>query len=178
MTKKELRRAMRARNRSLEPEARAAASARIIAHMEAMPAFADARTIGLYCALPDEPDLTQALIRWSRDKRLAVPRVEGSAMRFFEYDPSTLVRGSFGIDEPGPAARLCRPEELDLLFIPGVAFTSQGLRCGRGGGYYDRYLSQRGLRALKIGICYAHQLVDDLPVEACDIGMDGVIFDY
>ena len=175
-TKEELRRAMRRLNRGLAAEARAAASARIVMRMESLSVFSGARTIGLFCALPDEPDLTEALIRWSRDKRLAVPRVEGSAMRFFEYDPSTLVSGAFGILEPGPSARLCPPEAIDLLFVPGVAFTAEGLRCGRGRGYYDRYLAHPEVRAVKIGVCYAHQVVPELPVEAYDVRMDGVIF--
>lgn len=97
-------------------------------------------------------------------------------MRFFEYDPSTLVSGAFGILEPGPSARLCPPEAIDLLFIPGVAFTTAGLRCGRGRGYYDRYLAHPEVRAVKIGVCYAHQVVPELPVEAYDVRMDGVIF--
>ena len=98
-------------------------------------------------------------------------------MRFFEYDPRRLVPGAFGILEPGPDARLCGPGELDLLLVPGVAFTAGGLRCGRGKGYYDRYLAQSGFRAVKIGVCFAHQLVDALPAEPHDIRMDGVIFE-
>lgn len=177
MTKNELRKAMRSLNRALDAGARAAASARIIARMEASEVFARARTVGLFCALPDEPDLSGVLGRWSRTKRLVLPRVEGETMRFFEYDPETLMPGAFGILEPGPAARLCPPREIDLLFVPGVAFTPQGLRCGRGRGYYDRYLGRADFRAAKIGVCYAHQLIDDLPAEPHDIRVDSVITD-
>ncbi len=177
MTKNELRRAMKALNRAMDAGARAAASERIAARMEKLEVFARARTVGLFCALGDEPDLTPMLERWRGIKRLAVPRVEGSTMRFFEYDPQTLFPGAFGILEPGPSARLCRPEELDLLFIPGVAFTADGYRCGRGRGYYDQYLALAGFRAVKIGVCFAHQLIDTLPCEPHDIRMDGVVTD-
>ena len=177
MTKKELRKEMRALNRALDPAVRAAASVGIVARIERLSVFAESRTVGLFCALPDEPDLSSALERWRAAKRLVVPRVEGDAMRFFEYDPRTLVPGAFGILEPGPDARLCGPGELDLLLVPGVAFTCGGLRCGRGRGYYDRYLAQSGFRAVKIGVCFAHQLVDALPAEPHDIRMDGVIFE-
>lgn len=177
MTKKELRKEMRALNRGLDPGVRAAVSARIVARIGRLPEFVGARTVGLFCALPDEPDLSSALERWRAAKRLVVPRVEGDAMRFFEYDPRRLVPGAFGILEPGPDARLCSPGELDLLLVPGVAFTAGGLRCGRGKGYYDRYLAQSGFRAVKIGVCFAHQLVDALPAEPHDIRMDGVIFE-
>lgn len=176
MTKSELRKAMRTLNRGVEAARRAAVSLQLVARVESLPFFAQARTVGLYCALPDEPDLSEGLRRWSGPKRLALPRVEGDAMRLFDYDPRTLVRGAFGILEPGPEARLCPPGEIDLLLIPGVAFTREGARCGRGRGYYDRYLSQPGFRGVKIGICYAHQVVDDLPLEAHDVRMDGLIF--
>lgn len=176
MTKNELRKAMRTLNRGMEAGHRAAVSSRIVARVERLPDFARARTVGLYCALPDEPDLSEALVRWSRVKRLVVPRVEGDTMRLFDYDPQTLVPGAFGILEPGPAARLCPPGEIDLLLIPGVAFSRTGARCGRGKGYYDRYLAQSEFRGVKIGICYAHQLIAELPTEPHDVRMDGVIF--
>ena len=177
MTKKELRKEMRALNRALDPAVRAAASVGIVARIERLSVFAESRTVGLFCALPDEPDLSSALERWRAAKRLVVPRGEGDAMRFFEYDPRRLVPGAFGILEPGPDARLCSPGEIDLLLVPGVAFTAGGLRCGRGKGYYDRYLAQTAFRGFRLGVCFAHQLVDALPAEPHDIGRDGVIFE-
>lgn len=177
MTKNELRKEMRSLNRGLDAGMRETMSRRIVVRAEELAAFAAARIVGLYSALPDEPDLTPMLRRWFGRKRLVIPRVEGSAMRFFDYDPQRLVPGAFGILEPGPDATLCQPEEIDLLFVPGVAFTRDGLRCGRGKGYYDRYLSRPEFRGLKIGICFAHQLVGDLPAEPHDIRVDGVIFD-
>lgn len=177
MTKKELRALMRARNRSLEDAARRRASREIFRRVEALEAFAAARTVGLFCSLGDEPDTSEALARWGASKRLAVPRVEGERMRFFRYDPRTQRPGAFGIEEPGPEAEACEPGELDLVIVPGVAFTPSGQRLGRGRGYYDRYLSQPGLRALKVGVCFAHQLIDALPAEAHDVTMDCVVSD-
>lgn len=62
----------------------------------------------------------------------------------------------------------CDPAEIDLLVVPGVAFAPIGSRLGRGRGYYDRYLAQPGFRAATVGVCYRHQLVDDLPAEPHD----------
>ena len=177
MTKKELRKEMRALNRALDPAVRAAASVGIVARIERLSVFAESRTVGLFCALPDEPDLSSALERWRAAIRLVVPRVEGDAMRFFEYDPRRLVPGAVGVLAPGPDARLCSPGEIGLLLVPGVAFTAGGLRCGRGKGYYDRYLAQTAFRGFRLGVCFAHQLVDALPAEPHDIRMDGVIFE-
>ena len=178
MTKKELRAAMRQKNLGITPSERAAASGRIFARAELSEAFGRARTVGVFCSLADEPDTSEALARWSAaGRRLAVPRVEGDAMRFYEYDPRTMRPGAFGIAEPGPEARLCEPRELDLVIVPGTAFTAAGARMGRGRGYYDKYLAQPEVHAVKIGVCYAHQLVGELPSEPHDVAMDCVITD-
>lgn len=175
MSKKEIRAEMKRRNASMTPDARLAAAETIFAAAERLPAFEQARCVALFCALPDEPPTGEALRRWSLTRRVVVPRVEGEAMRFFDYDPLTMRRGAFGIEEPGPEARLCPPEEIDLMLVPGVAFTAAGDRLGRGRGYYDRYLSQQGMRALRIGVCYRHQVVGELPREPHDITMDQLI---
>jgi len=176
MTKKELRAAMRLRNRALAPEERSAAAGRIFERIEALPAFQEARCVALFCSLPDEPPTGGVLRRWSRTRRVAVPRVEGETMRFFDYDPQHLSVGAFGIGEPGADAALCPPEEIDLLVIPGVAFTAAGARLGRGRGYYDRYLAQPELRARRVGVCFAHQIVGALPAEPHDAAMDVVVW--
>ena len=178
MTKKELRRTMKARNLSLGAEARSVASARIFGRVGELPAFAAAHTVALFSALPDEPDTGGVAERWrAAGKRLVLPRVEGDVMRFYEYDPRTMRPGAFGIAEPGPEARLCEPRELDLVIVPGTAFTAVGARMGRGRGYYDKYLAQPEVHAVKIGVCYAHQLVGELPSEPHDVAMDCVITD-
>lgn len=199
MNKSEWRIAMKQRNRALPPEEKRAAAERIFAAVEALPEFVQARCVACFCALPDEPPTAEALRRWSGSKRVVVPRVEGDTMRFYDYRPDALVRGAFGIDEPlvadfmrpvgagdselaeatnGPSAgfvvRECLPEALDLVVVPGVAFTRDGARLGRGRGYYDRYLEQSEMRAFCVGVCFAHQLVDALPVEPHDRAMDAV----
>lgn len=208
---------MRARNRSLTTAVRAEASERIFARVERTAAFSAARCVALFCALGDEPATEDALARWSAGaRRVVVPRVEGDMMQFYDYNPSALRTGAFGILEPvvvdgaaevdealvaaarpsgiavsEPAvakhplsiaapvvARTpCDPADIDLIVVPGVAFTAEGARMGRGKGFYDKYLSQAGFRAVKIGVCYAHQLVPVLPVEAHDVAMDRVVTD-
>lgn len=174
MEKKELRREMKRRNRAMTPEGRAAAAGRIFGRVGALPAFGAARCVALFCSLPDEPPTEEVLARWRMQKRIVVPRVAGEEMDFFEYDPATLVAGAFGIAEPGPEAVPCDPSEIDLIVVPGVAFTAAGERMGRGRGYYDRYFSREGMHAVKVGVCFAHQLVGELPVEPHDVRMDAV----
>ena len=133
MTKKELRAAMRRRNLGMDAAERAEASRRIFGRAGRLEAFGAARTVGVFCSLPDEPDTAETLARWSAVKRIVVPRVEGDVMRFCEYDPQTLRPGAFGIAEPGPEAQTCDPSEIDLVIVPGTAFTAAGAAAPRPG---------------------------------------------
>ena len=143
--------------------------------LEALADFKAARCVAAFCALPDEPATEEALARWSACKRVVVPRVEGDTMQFYDYSPAAMQAGAFGIAEPAVAGLPCSPAEIDLIVVPGTAFTLAGARLGRGRGYYDKYLASAGFRAVKIGVCYAHQIVAELPVEAHDVFMDKVI---
>jgi 5-formyltetrahydrofolate cyclo-ligase len=174
--KSEIRRTMRQRNRTLDHGVREAASECIFRQVEQCEEFRCAEVVALYCALPDEPPTEPVIARWLKlGKRVVVPRVAGDELRFFCYDPSTQVVGSFGIEEPGDGALLCSPSEIELMVVPGVAFTATGDRMGRGRGYYDKYLSQSDFRGYTIGVGYAHQLVDFLPVEEHDRRLDKVV---
>lgn len=173
--KRAIRAEMKQKNCALSAEERCAAADSIFKQVAALPAFQVAKCVAVFCALPDEPPTTQILQQWSQSKRIVVPRVEGDIMRFFDYDPQTQQSGAFGIEEPTGNARLCPPAEIDLIVVPGVAFTIDGKRLGRGRGYYDKYLAQPEFHASHIGVCYHHQLIDDLPTEPHDIFMEMVV---
>ncbi len=172
--KQQLRKRMRQLNRAVSTADRRSAGERLCRCVEALPEFAAARCVALFAALADEPDTRPMLERWAAGRRIVLPRVEGETMQFYDYDPQSLRCGTFGIDEP-QRGEACDPADIDLIIVPGVAFTASGARLGRGRGYYDRYLSQPALRAFRVGVCYAHQIVDALPVESHDIPMHRVV---
>ncbi len=175
MGKKEIRAAMRALNNALTATERLTASTAIFSAIERLPEFRAARTIAFFSALPDEPATDEVLARWNETRRVVLPRVEGETMHFYSCRPETLRFGAFGILEP-QGEEECPPERIDLMICPGVAFTEDGRRLGRGKGYYDRYLSQPDLRAYRVGVCYTHQIVEELPVEEHDVKMDLVVY--
>lgn len=174
MTKTEMRKEMKRLNTSLLPESRAALSEAVFRQAERLPAFAAARTVAFFSALRDEPLTEGALARWSRSKRIVLPRVEGEIMRFYDYDPAAMnASGAFGICEPTGTVP-CPPEDIDLIVVPGVAFTRDGMRLGRGKGFYDKYLAQPGMRAFRAGVCYPHQVVAELPADPHDVPVDAL----
>jgi 5-formyltetrahydrofolate cyclo-ligase len=74
--------------------------------------------------------------------------------------------------EPG---KEFQPEQLELVIVPGVAFSREGGRMGNGQGYYDRLLERVRPDCRLIGLCYECQLFDDLIVSPHDVFMDKVV---
>ena len=128
--------------------------------------------VALFAPLADEIQLLPLVEKLSC--RVVLPRVEGDDMEFYDYDSGAMQIGSFGIVEP-QGVEPVEAEQIDLMVVPGVAFTAAGDRLGRGKGYYDRYLSREGFRAFCVGVCYEHQVVESLPVEPHDKAMDEVV---
>ena len=148
-------------------------SAKILAALEAHPAFRAANTILLYHSLGDEVDTHTFIKKWSSEKRILLPVVVGDNLELRVYTgPEDLATGAYGIEEP-TGERFTDYAAIDFAAIPGVAFDAAGNRLGRGKGYYDRLLPH--LTAFKAGICFPFQLVEEVPAEPFDIRMDTII---
>ena len=173
--KKEIRKEVRRRIKELDEAGKQSTSKQIFDHIERLDAFVEARCVALFAAMGDEVPTQYALDRWPMlGKRVVVPRVEGDVMRFYDYNPEQMTTGAFGIEEPTSDTEI-PAEALDLMIVPARAFTREGLRLGRGGGFYDKYMSLEGFRAYKIGIAYECQIFDSLPHAPHDIAVDVVI---
>jgi 5-formyltetrahydrofolate cyclo-ligase len=112
----------------------------------------------LFDGLPTEPD-TAAWFDWCRARRIAVfaPAVDGPDLRV----------------EPGDVD----PAELDIVVVPGLAFTADGRRLGQGGGHYDRFLPRLREGCVTVGAAFAEQVVADLPTEPHDVHLTHVATD-
>lgn len=130
-----------------------------------------------FSPLPDEPDL-RALGRDCREMghRLALPRVTGEGLAIHEWDglDTSLSAGAMGILEPDPARCPTLPASaLAAAIIPGLAFDPwNGIRLGRGAGYYDRWFANSGFQGESIGLALPWQLASPLPREGHDQPMD------
>ncbi|MBP5398562.1 MAG: 5-formyltetrahydrofolate cyclo-ligase [Bacteroidales bacterium] len=147
----------------------------IFSRIEKTGAFREAKTLLLYASLPDEVPTGEALSRWGTSKRLALPLVQGDELVLKAYEPDRLRPGYQGIAEPEESCPTIAPEEIDLVIVPGRAFTQEGARLGRGKGYYDRLLPQLA-NARKFGVAFPFQIVESLPSDPWDERLDAVYF--
>jgi 5-formyltetrahydrofolate cyclo-ligase len=176
--KRSLRAAALATRRSLPIRERQRGSATIVARLLRLAELREADTILLYAAQPTEADLA-ALVHplRSRGARTLFPRVDGGHLDLVAAaDLRTLELGYRGIREPsGPRVG---PEAVDVAIVPGVAFDPLGGRLGQGGGHYDRLLARLPDSSLRVGVCFACQMVPRVPRAAHDEAVDLVVTEH
>jgi len=151
----------------LDVDRRRAAGQKILSHLRSWDAWVAARTVCAFTALPSEPDV---LTPWPDGKTIILPRVVGSQVRLHLVDNSeVLVAGSFVILEPAPNAPVALARA-DIILVPGLAFDLSGVRLGRGGGFYDRLLTN--FEGLRVGVCFEESVLERIPAEPHDARMD------
>ena len=133
------------------------------------------RVVALFAPMPGEVDLL-ALTKMA-DKIWAFPKVTKDGLTFQRVKnvDKDLRRGAFGIFEPTIRLPLVLAYEIDLFLCPGLGFDAHGGRIGRGKGFYDAALAAARSDAVRLGICFDYQLVDEVAMEDHDIRMHGVI---
>ena len=137
--------------------------------------FQKSSKVAVFIAMKDELDLSTLL---ESGKELYLPRFNAETKKYEMHrwlDENSLIEGRYGIKEPAGTSPKALKNEIDLWFIPGVAFSRSGGRLGRGAGFYDRLLEQE--RGLKCGVCTASRIFDEIPQEEHDIKMDFVLTD-
>ena len=140
------------------------------------PFYQEAKVIATYLSFPHEFQ-TQGLIEQAlKDgKRVLIPKTYPKGrMDFVVYDPQQLVKTSFGLLEPQGDLEVVDASQIDLIHVPGLAFTTEGYRIGYGGGYYDRYLEYFSGHTLST--VYHYQVQDFIP-EKHDIPVEEVLID-
>lgn len=154
----------------------AAAAARALRRLEALPEWKGARNVALYAALPGE--IAVQGLRAALGDCVVLPRVEGRVLVLHRVEPGEPLPAGFrGIAEPEPSAPVVVPGEVDLFLVPGLLFDREGRRLGRGGGHYDRLLTTARPDAVRIGLCYADRLVERLPADPWDEPVDLIVTD-
>ncbi len=195
--KRDLRLRIARRLAGLTPARREAAATALTERLASLAVVRDAATIMAFLSLPAEID-TWPFIRWAwrEGKRIAVPRVEaapaGPAGRspMPRMVPTLLDAVEVGTPAEHPAVRpgtmgilevfVVEPlpvAEIDVVLVPCQAVEPGGYRLGKGGGFYDRFLSDPALHAASVLAAFEEQVVDRVPLEPWDRPVEAIVTD-
>lgn len=150
-----LRAEMIKRLRQLTADDRQSLSEEICERVLEMTEWNEAQSVVLFSPLPSEPIITP--LKLDCDAR--------------KVTCTTLPQSARSESD------LRLPDEIDLILVPGLAFSEDKHRLGRGGGIFDRLLAGRAEKAFKLAICFSFQVLPTVPVEGHDIIMNAVVTD-
>ena len=156
-------------------------SNQICNHIRELDAYRYAKRIALYQAVKGEIDLG-SLWRSAplQGKYCYFPALNNdNTLSFLPATPaSAFLENRFGIEEPDIGLEhALTPAQLDLIFIPLVAFDNKGTRLGMGAGYYDRTLAN-SRSPLLIGVAYEFQRQSFIEAQPWDIPLNVVVTEH
>ena len=181
--KKNLRTAYLDKRNAMDVPKRQMASEKIAKWVFANKRFKAAQTVFVYVSFKSEVDTLKIIQKALQlGKRVAVPKVNGLTMDFYEiHSLEELFPGNFGILEPQVENQQpVIPVNGDVMLVPGAVFDRQGSRIGYGKGYYDRYWNQivstYGSKPYLIALAFACQIsLKRLPTEEHDKKIDCIL---
>ena len=186
-----LRKEMKAKIKALGQEEKAQQSRSVTERLLADPCYTNAKTLSIYLHMDDEIrtlDILKAAL--AAGKRCYVPRyfMNGNQMdmlllndlKDYENLPETKWKIKQPADDEVRPEALDDVDGLDLMLIPGMAFTEDGKRLGRGKGYYDTYLAKakakmQDSRPKTVALAFKEQILPDIPVSHHDYTLDRVL---
>src|SRR5690606_37382239 len=171
-----LREELSARRKALTPDQIDSKGLKVQARFLASPYYQAAHTVALYAPIRGEVPTRDILIAALADGKVVcypLSHVHGRILSFRAItSESELEPGRLGVREPTNSSELVPVEKIDLFVVPGLGFTTDGKRLGRGGGYYDATLKAASEESRRVGLAFSEQIVSDIPVNHDDVLMD------
>ncbi|KAK2584307.1 hypothetical protein KPH14_006700 [Odynerus spinipes] len=174
---------------NINSEEKARQSLRVFEKLKELPQYQNSKRISLYLSTADEIDTLPILKNiFETGKEAFVPRYAGKNMEMVKLlsmdDYEKLPLTKWNIKQPDTSENRENALEnggLDLILLPGVAFTKSGKRLGHGMGYYDRFLENCFQKQQKkpylIAIAFNEQVKDDIPTTEKDVMLDMILTD-
>ncbi|MCE2613415.1 5-formyltetrahydrofolate cyclo-ligase [Flavobacteriaceae bacterium D16] len=108
-----------------------------------------------------------------RDKHVIIPKVagDGELAHFLLSDNTRFKKNKWNIPEPENGIPISE-EQIDVVFLPLLAFDREGYRVGYGKGFYDRFLKKCREDVIKIGLSFFPPVEKITDSEEHDIPMD------
>lgn len=153
-------------------------SAAICERLAGIPELRSASHVALFSPLADEVMIDALAAHPAMaGHTLCLPRMRDDGCLDFVATPAdaALVPGRHGVREPSGQAGTVAMGEGDVVVLPALAFDRQGVRLGRGGGYYDRSFPPAVHRPFLVGVSFSQLLVERLPREDHDLSVDAIV---
>jgi len=175
MTKQRAREYVREASLKITPEKITAANKRISTYCYSVLRQQGVASIFIYVSLQSEVDTHELIKRALKDKvEVYVPKLIGDnemvAARLYTWE--RLIMSKYKYHEPKTTKNIS--SKIDTVIAPGLAFSKEGARLGRGLGCYDRWLSENSYSEI-IGLAYEHQILDTVPTSQHDINVTQII---
>ena len=176
--KRQLRKIAKAQRRRAHAQSGATAGGLLRDRLLSEVTIPDGAVVAGFAPIDDEIDVLPLLSTLSdRGHPCALPVVVGRALPlvFRAWSPGmALTEAEFGVSVPPPSSPEVRPA---VVLVPLLAFDATGQRIGYGAGFYDRTLTalRQDDDVLAIGIAYADQQVDSVPIDRNDVRLDLIV---
>ncbi|XP_044008084.1 5-formyltetrahydrofolate cyclo-ligase [Aphidius gifuensis] len=153
----------------------------------ALPQYQLSKRISIYLSTDNEINTLSILKNiFDNNKEVFIPMYEGKLMKMVKLksiqDYENLPITKWNIKQP--SVNDVRDDALltgglDLIILPGVAFTMSGKRLGHGMGYYDKYINNyiqlKNKKPYLIGLAFNEQIKDDIPTNEQDVNLDLIL---
>ena len=133
----------------------------------------------LFLSISEKREInTEALLHilQGKDKNVVLSKSDLETHHLTNYlltDSTILKNNAWGIPEPQGGIEI-PPQQIEVVFIPLLAFDKSGHRIGYGKGFYDRFLSACTGRTIKVGLSFFEAekeipgiLSSDVPMDYC-----------
>lgn len=147
--------------------------------LSSSPEFHTAKVVMLYLSTAEELDTAPLALKcWQWGKTVVVPKVSWDQKRML---PTEITSLTTGLTTTGPGVREpiggqpIPTDFIDLVIVPGVGFSPNGFRIGRGMGFYDRFLAQPEFCGVSCGLGFELQVIDQLPVLEHDVPLSMLV---
>jgi len=149
------------------------ASQKIQNRLKQIEIFRSAKKIACYYPIGSEvltQDIMQEIL--GDGKEISLPKVVADSLSFRKIGGlKDLEKGAFGIMEPKD--NCLEEKDMDVVLVPTVGITKNGIRLGYGHGYYDRFLSESNAKT--ISLTYSKQIVKSIPFSEIDVKIDWIV---
>jgi 5-formyltetrahydrofolate cyclo-ligase len=139
----------------------------------------EAPSVAIFLSTPQEPQTREAIrVLSARGIRFFTPVSHpGGSMAWTLVDANTPERsGLGGMPEPDVGeGDTSTSIAVDAVICPAAAVDGTGTRLGWGGGYYDRFLADVPAGTPVFALVFDDDVVSDLPREAHDVPVSGVV---